>query len=107
MPQLGGYARGWSSFFANAGLFNAFPEGEAREGWQYSFSLGFINLNSAATIFGWPLCFVVAWYRYLRHTKANRKQLLLLTCLPYLHVLLLVVSCLFLALLERLFDLGL
>jgi hypothetical protein len=93
--------------FANGGLVNAFPEGEARESWQYLFWFGYININSAATIFGWPLCFVVAWVRYFRNTERHRKQLLLFTCLPYFHVLLLVVSCLFLALLDQYLDLGL
>lgn len=103
-----GWLCAWIVFVsASAGLINAFPEGEAREGWQYSFWLGFININSVAAIFGWPLCFVVAWVRYFRSSTTNRNQLLLFTCLPYVHVLLLAISGLLLALLDQFLDLGL
>jgi hypothetical protein len=90
----------------NAGLVNAFPEGEAQESWQYSFWFGFFNIDSVAVIFGWPFCFVVAWIRYFRNTKANRRQLLLCTCLPYVHLLLLVISLALLAGLDQFLKSG-
>ena len=88
------------------GLGDSFPEGSKEREESNSLSW-YITPNYAAAIIGWPACLVVAWIRYFRSTRANRKLLLLFTSLPYVHVLLFVVSCLLLALLDQYLDLGL
>lgn len=80
--------------------------GAARTGETTSWEFVVIAMNSAVVIFGWPLCFVLAWIDYIRSGKRNRKRLLLITSLSYVHVLLIIVSCLVLALLEPYLDWG-